>query len=788
MTEQIKTEVQINKTARRFEKLSKIALYFLVFLLPIFFLPWTANVLDFNKQALLLFLVFISLFCWLLRALIGGKIELNFSFFNLPVIIFLIILAISAFFSASPYASFWGWPLNVAPSFLTILGFIFLYFLLINNFQKGEILGPLLTFIISSFLAIIFGGLQLFGKFLLPFAFSQAASFNTIGTVNALGVFAAALLLLISSLILISRGLMKFLFIIIGLFGFCLLFLINFWAAWIILLVGAAVLLIFGITQREIFQANWLILPMILLVVSLFFGILKISIPGLPAVPFEVSPSQTASFNIATQTLKDHLPVSLLLGSGPSTFAFDYSKFKPSSINQTAFWGVRFASGASEVSDKLATSGILGLISFLGILGVFIFLAFKWLLKKTKSASGWILGLGIFASWVGLAIGVFLYPFNLSLGFLFWFLTASFIVLTEGKVKTWTLEPSSTAAIGTSFAFIFLLILGIGVLFLGGQRYIAEVRYLQGLTSFQKGDNQAAANFLLSAISHTGGSQDNYWRDLSQIYLFRINEELAKTDVVKEEMSKRVSVLISDAINSAASAANLVPKNVANWTTRGFTYYNVVSLITGAEEWAVKSYEEAAKLEPTSPFIYTELGRVYLAKADALAPAQKEEKETEFAKAREQFQKSIDLKSDYAPAHFQLAAIYIRENKIKEAINKMEEAKLAAPNDVGLAFQLGVLYYSNDQMAKAQGELERAVGLDANYSNARYYLGLTYDKKGKKDLAVEQFEKIKNLNPDNTEVSKILVNLRAGKAALEGIVPAQPPIEEKPPEQLKKKK
>ncbi len=379
------------------------------------------------------------------------------------------------------------------------------------------------------------------------------------------------------------------------------------------------------------------------------------------------------------------------------------------------------------------------------------------------------------------------YPLNLTSGFLFWFLTACFVILTESRVKSWNLEPSSTAAVGVSFIFIFLLILGIGLLFLGGQRYIAEVRYLQGIQALQEGDNQKAENFLLSAISHTGGSQDSYLRDLSQAYLFRINDELAKTDVSKEEIARKVTALISNAVNSATATTNVASKNVANWTVRGFVYRNIMSLITGADLWAVKSYEEAAKLEPTNPYIYTELGRVYLAKADGLAKDKQEEKEAEFVKAREQFQKSIDLKSDYAPAHFQLASIDIRENKIEEAISKMEEAKLAAPNDTGVAFQLGVLYYSNDQLTKAQSELERAVSLDTNYSNARYYLGLIYDKKGKKDLAIEQFEKIQNLNPDNDEIPKILSNLKAGKSALEGIAAtSQPPIEENPPEKLKK--
>ncbi len=89
-------------------------------------------------------------------------------------------------------------------------------------------------------------------------------------------------------------------------------------------------------------------------------------------------------------------------------------------------------------------------------------------------------------------------------------------------------------------------------------------------------------------------------------------------------------------------------------------------------------------------------------------------------------------------------------------------------------------------MDKAQAEFERAVLLDPNYSNARYFLGLIYDKKGDKKAAIEQFEKIEKFNPDNKEVKTILANLREGKPALEGVAPGQPPIQEKAPEQLEK--
>jgi len=293
------------------------------------------------------------------------------------------------------------------------------------------------------------------------------------------------------------------------------------------------------------------------------------------------------------------------------------------------------------------------------------------------------------------------------------------------------------------------------------------------MKAVQRGDYQSSIDNFSSAIAHTNGRQDNYWQNLSQVYLFRINEELQRTDLSQEELGQAVTPLISNAINSAKMATEVSPQNVANWTVRGFVYRNLINLISGAEDWAIKSYQKAIELEPANPYIYTELGRVYSAKK-------------EMDKAKEQFQKALALKPDYGPAHFQIAMGYVQEGKTEEAIKKLEEACDIAPFDEGLAFQLGLLYYNNEQLTKAQEKLERTISLNPNYSNARYFLGLVYDKKGKKDLAIEQFEKIFELNPDNEEVKQILTNLRGGKAALEGITPAQPPIEEKPEEQPEK--
>ncbi|MBZ9578338.1 tetratricopeptide repeat protein [Patescibacteria group bacterium] len=761
------------KIANLCQKISKIIIYSLTFLLPIFFLPLTLDVLDFNKQILLIILVSLALLFWLVKILISDKVEFNFSFLNVPVLIFFLIYGFSTIFSQWSYGSFWGWPLNISQGFLTLLYFLVFYVLIANIFtKKRDIFRLLFLFVISGALVALFSIFQIFGKFLLPWNFAKLTSFNTIGTLNSLSIFIAFLLPLAISLTFLAERLIKRI-LIISLFIFLfLLILVNFWTAWIVLISGTLILFIFGIFNlRETGQIDLIWLPMLLLIISLFFLVFRIS---LVQIPIEISPTQRTELGIAKSVLSKNF----FLGTGPTTFIFSYLKFKPIEINQTVFWNIRFTSGASEVLDKLITTGVLGISALFFIFGVFFWLGLRYLKGKTAFSKGdkdSLLPLGVFSSFFGLVFSQFLYSANLTWLFFFWLLLGVFIALFP-KIKSRVFKSLPLVLVGLC---VLIFLLGIGLSFVGFGHHLAEMKYLQGLKAWEQGQSGQAIDYLKKAIDLNPGL-DSYWRDLSQLYLVRLNEILPKEDLPPEAIGN----LINNLLDSSRKATELSPKNVSNWNVRAFIYQNLAGLVKGAEDWAITNYQKAADLEPKNPYIFTEIGKIYLSKADISAQLENEEEMTKnLAQAQENFQKALELKSDYAPAHFQIAMIYVREGKTREAIEKLEATKLVTPfNDIGLAFQLGLLYYNDNQSNKALTEFERAVSIDENYSNARYFLGLIHDRQGNQDKAIEQFERIEELNPDNLAVKRVLANLREGLPALEGIQPPELPIEERPSE------
>lgn len=778
-----------SKSIKCFEIISKVSIYFLVFLLPIFFLPWTANILDFNKQALLIGLVFLSFFTYALKCLISGKVSFNLNGFHILIIILFLIYLVSTIFSLWPYGSFWGLPLITADSLLSLIGLVIFYFLIVNIFAKKEILYLAFLLVFSCFLAVIFGILQLFGKFLIPLDFAKTVSFNTIGTLNSLGMLAAVLLPLIVILAASTKKIFRLFFIISAVLIVVLLILINFFVLWWVVIAASVLLiiLILGTQRKEFFDNRWIILPMTFLMLGIFFSFFRFQIPGIPSRPIEVFLTQKASIDISKEVLKEK-PI---LGSGLGTFIYDFSKYKKLDFNQDPFWNVRFEYPTSKIINTLITTGILGFLLNLLLVVFFIIIGIRFFFKKSKENQDvkeikekflWILALGLFVSFITLNIGHFLYTSNLTLDFVYFFLLAGFVSLISSR-KEFILKPSSLATFGITFIFTLVFIFGLGIIILESQRYIAEINYLKGIKAWQQQKSDDSIKYLEKAVA-LNPKTDLYRREVSQIYLQKINEEIIREDLPSEQITQRIQILINAAVNSVKLATDLNPKNVANWSVRGFIYQNLIGLINGAEDWAVKSYDETINLEPNNPYFPTQKGIILLRKAVSLSKENNEEKEQILSEAKSQFDKAISLKSNYAPAHFQIAMISQMQGKIKEAISILEETKkITLSDDIGLAFQLGLLYYQDKDYKKAQTELERTVRIDPNYANALYFLGLVYDQQGEKTKAIEKFEKLAELNPDNQEIKKILENLRLGKKALEGIVqevPPQTPIEEKP--------
>jgi putative inorganic carbon (HCO3(-)) transporter len=776
------SKTESSKEGMVLDKAIKRMLHLIVFLTPLWFLPITVNAIEFNKQTLMVLLIVITLILWLVKILSQGQVRWKSNILNLFIGAFLVISILSTVFSLRIYGSLVGWPTHLSGALINTLSFLALYFLVINNF-KGikQTFGLLFTFLVSSAVVTVIGLLQIWGGFVFPWEFTKLVSFNTIGTVNSFGIISATLLTLLTALLfVIKKKEIKIFLVILGLLNLLILLSLNFWAIWLVLAVGMAIILIFGLMRLVKLEESigWIALPMAFLAISLVFILFNPALPVRPEIPTEVGLSHKGGLEVVNKTLR----VDPILGTGPETFSFNYSKYKPSEINQTMFWNIRFSNPPAEIYSIASDLGILGLISFLAILLLFVIKAVKNIVKtigEEKNVLKQFLEIGLFAGWFGLAVSWFVYPQNFTLMFVFWLLMSLYLAESSVfKSNLYNLKKSPKILLLTSFSFVVIIIVIVGFLYIQGTRFVAEAQYKQGLNMVQsQGRFDEGLNTIIKSTI-INPYEDRTYNILSQLFILKMNRDANLAGLDQQQRLNLMQVDAINAINSAVRATKLSPQDVSNWLTRGQVYRQLIGFINGADEWSEKSFEEAIKLEPLNPFTLTQWGRALIAM-------------NEEERALEKLNQAIEVKPDYADAHFRSAVVFEAQGKLNEAITKLEINRQLLPQDKGIAFQLGVLYYRAERYRQAGAEFVRAVIIDPDYANARYFLGLLYDQAGDKESALDQFERIAKLNPDNEHIKDVIENLKTGRPALGSPdlgPPEQPediPIKEVPEEQNK---
>jgi tetratricopeptide (TPR) repeat protein len=313
---------------------------------------------------------------------------------------------------------------------------------------------------------------------------------------------------------------------------------------------------------------------------------------------------------------------------------------------------------------------------------------------------------------------------------------------------------------------------------------MAEIAFARGIESARTDAQGKDSIAWFDRAARLNKYNDTYYRTLGDWLLVRLGGELSgvsEADTLTQESSKYVQSLIGAIVNAHARAIELSPYNVLNWLSRGVAYRELMSVLGDATEFAIQSHERAVELDPMNPSVATELGKTYFAASQIVRPltasADKtvaddanEKMKQYLGKAEQIFGKAISLKSNYAPAHFELALVYDAQERTQDAIGKMESVAAYNTTDVGVMFQLGVMYLRRDaegDVGRAQNALERAVDLSPKYSNARWYLASIYERQGDIAAAVREVEQVLKLNPDNGIVEARLERLSRGKIVTE---------------------
>lgn len=747
-------------------------------LIPLFFLPWTSDFLEFQKQTLLVGLAGAGLIVWLTGVIKSGNIQLINTRLNLPVAMFLIAVFTASLFSLETFRSFFGSGGAVAGSFASTISYIIFFFLIVFAVNDGG--RQILKFLIFSFtVALLFGILQTFGFFSIPFSFLKSRAFTTIGSLNAMGVFSAVMLPVLINYFGINKGEAVWKYVRIFAIGLSIftLVLINWWILWAITIIGmTAFVAIHSFTEG--FKPHKFVLPMVLIVIGVFLTLINLNLGFLrKGLPIEVSPSFSLSFNTLKETIKEK-PV---FGYGPENFIFAFDKFGSKNIAGTSFSDLRFLDSSSEFITFASQTGFAG-IAALGYLLFTLVLIIARSARQERNIGGSAL-----AFVIGLFTAFFLYPFNLVLYFVFWVGLAILILNIEGesKKKKIVLENSPLYSLASSVAFIVGLILVLAGFYYAIIRYVADIKFAKAATAV---DDERALNQIVGAIN-LNSHESRYYRLGSNIIINQIAQEIRKKDDDPQRQAK-IQNLVQAVFDVTKRATDKNPHDSVNWSQRGLIYQNLTGVVGGVEDLAIQYYNEALKRNPDNAVTYGRIGQIYLLRSElnnAIAANQKNAAEKpklismakdDLAAAEKNFKRATEINRNFGVALYNLGTVYERQGKIKEAIVQLEKIMPFNANNAGLAFELGLLYYRDNKKDFSLQQMQRAVTIAPNYSNALWYLALIYEERNELPKAIENIEKIlvQEQNKDNELVKQKLADLKAGKRS----IPPEKVIDQKP--------
>jgi tetratricopeptide (TPR) repeat protein len=498
-----------------------------------------------------------------------------------------------------------------------------------------------------------------------------------------------------------------------------------------------------------------LVLPLATLAVSLFFligGTLGGALAKTLNVNFtSVRPSWQSTLTVAKKTYV----TSPVFGSGPGTFGSEWLKYRDASLNSTIFWNTDFTSGIGFIPTSFVTTGIAGVLAWLGLLGLLIALGLRTLILRTPQES--FVRYAAVVSFVGalyfFTIALFDVPSAtvLALAFIFAGLFISTLrYAAGGRQRGIVFSRSPRLGFVIVFSLTILLLGSVVAAYSLVARSIAVTRLAFANSAASSGDLDSAEQSAQDSLSFVPSAAA--YQTQAMIANARLNAIATSQTLGKAEAQKAYQATLSAGINAAMTATNLNPSDYQSWLALGNLYAQAVPLnVSGAYESAKTAYEKARALNPTNPQIPYILAQLNIAHKDTKA-------------AQEDLKAAIALKQDYTGAIFQLSQLQVQDGNVKDALTSALAANYFTQNNPNILFQIGILSAAVNDNAQAAAALALAVDVNPQFANARYFLSAVYAKQGDLQKALEQMEAISAMSPENAkQVESQLTTLKAGK-------------------------
>lgn len=682
-----------------------IRLGIILIILSSFFLftNLTSEFYDIPKFLVLLAISGILLVLITLRFNLNNKVVLIRTPLDIPLLLLLTVAIVSTVLSSAPFVSLLGNQLKIHSSLTSLTVYIIFYFILVNSLKTKDVrqvlfLSTVAAVALSAVTLLAYGGVKI-----LPSPWSHGTNFTPTGSsLSTTAVLAMLIPIVASQILSVTNPLFLILnSIFLTLFGITIALTGNL-ATWIASAVALSLTLLISrffdnIGQIKPINLIALIGPIILIgLVSLLSFIPPLGSAKNPLYtqaknfPKEVQLNFIPSWKISVSSFRDRP----FWGSGPATYLFDFTNYKPIEFNSTKSWNLRFDSAFNEYLQVLANLGAVGLIALLSLTALFISSAYGALTSKQYEprTTNHELNTPLAISGLVFFVVLALHSSTLVLWVFGLLILASFMVSnlpTATSAKSWSslLQIARNVSSGQPGEETIkvdalpsvLLTVSLGMVlfafFFAGKYTLADYHHRVALNAIAQNQGVAAYNELVTAEKLNPVS-DFYRIDLAQTNFALANAiaqakaptEASPAGFLTDQDKQNIQVLLQQSINEARSATTLSPRSALNWEILGLLYRQISGVATNGLVFSLDSYGKAIAQDPLNPNLRLNVGGVYYVTRN-------------FDLAIRFFTDSINLKPDFANGYYNLSVALRDKGDLTNAQSTAEKVLTLVEKD-----------------------------------------------------------------------------------------------------------
>lgn len=250
---------------------------------------------------------------------------------------------------------------------------------------------------------------------------------------------------------------------------------------------------------------------------------------------------------------------------------------------------------------------------------------------------------------------------------------------------------------------------------------------------FQKARAQRGLNRIEPAIKSV---QEAEARGYKQADLYVLTGEIL---IILKQYQKAI-----DALNKALK---IQPFNEAAYFYKGMVYAE-----TGDTTRAISGFQTSFEQSPEFVDAYNELAKIHTAKK-------------QYAEAEQYIQSGLRFQPENGFLHYNRGVNLVKQNYPDSAAFSFKEALKTDSAMYMAAYNLGVINYNANRYAEAIPYFEKSIRFNEKLPNIRLLLADSYDKAGRKEEALKQYNLVLKTVPADEFALRAVKRLNASASA-----------------------